>query len=69
MQEVEVIGNLYPDNKHQSGNVYSVGGVAPTLMSGTHGYGIGAFIEARKVDMRNAEFTIPESRAEQSRAA
>lgn len=24
--EVEVIGNLYPDNKHQSGNVYSVGG-------------------------------------------
>ena len=45
MSEVEVIGNLYPENPHQSGNVYLVGGAAPTIMSGTHGYGIGAFIE------------------------
>lgn len=34
------IGNLYKDKKHQSGDVYSIGGCSPTLCSGCHSYGI-----------------------------
>lgn len=45
MDRVESLGNVDTENKHQSGNVYGVGGVAPTMMAGTHGYGFGYFLE------------------------
>lgn len=38
--KVSKIGNLYRGKKHQSGDVYSIGGCSPTLCSGCHSYGI-----------------------------
>lgn len=49
--EVIKFGNVENNNKHQSGNVYGVGGVSPTLMAGTHGYGIGYFIQIDEVKL------------------
>lgn len=38
MGEIIVLGNL---NGHQSGAIYSVNGIAPTIMAFTHGYAWG----------------------------
>lgn len=52
MSDVILVGNTQPDKRHQSGNVYFVGGCSPTLMAGTHGYGFGYFMEIERMDKR-----------------
>lgn len=47
MDKVIVLGNTEKTNRHQSGNVYSTGGVAPNIMAGTHGYGFGYILIVR----------------------
>jgi hypothetical protein len=53
MCKVELLGNLENKNKHQSGNIYGVGGVAPNLMAGTHSWGMGYFLEIKKIKIKD----------------
>lgn len=52
IDNVNKIGNLYSNKKHQSGNIYSIKGIAPTLCGGCHSYGI-PFILIGEKNVRN----------------
>ena len=49
MKDIKTIGNIYLDNPHQSGSVYDGDGIAPTLQSGTHSYGIPFIMEEKQI--------------------
>lgn len=44
-----ILGNIQPEKPHQSQNIYYEGGVAPTIMAGTHGYGFGYVLEIKEI--------------------
>ena len=52
MCKVELLGNLEELNKHQSGNIYGTRGICPNLMAGTHGWGMGYYLEIKKINKK-----------------
>lgn len=51
-KRIEKIGQISSDNS-QAGTVYSEGGVAPTIIAGTHGYAIGYIVTEICADRQN----------------
>ena len=55
MCKVELLGNLEELNKHQSGNIYGTRGICPNLMAGTHGWGMGYYLEIKRINIYELE--------------
>lgn len=54
MQEIINLGNLYVKT-HQSGAVYSLNGICPSLCGGCHSYGIPFVLVQWRIKCENAQ--------------